>query len=61
LLNSPTLVLQLYQFHLLHSSVDLLEAGSDYIAMEMLLASRFKTMFNILRQAIFYAASILYD
>jgi hypothetical protein len=39
----------------------LLEVGSNRIAMEILLASHFKKMLNILRQAIVYAAAVLYD
>jgi hypothetical protein len=61
LLNIPSLVLQLYQFHLLHCSDYLLEVGSYHIAMEILPASLFIKMLNILRQAIVYAASVLYD
>jgi len=36
LLNIPSLVLQLFQFHLLYCSDYLHEVGSDHIAMEIL-------------------------
>ena len=61
LLNIPSLVLQMYQFHLLQCSDYLHEVGSDRTAMEILLTSHAKKMLNILRQTIVYAVSVLYD
>jgi len=61
LLHIPSLVLQLFQFHLLHCSDYLHDDVSDHITMEILLTFHAKKMLHILRQTIVYASLVLHD